>query len=204
MAHVIGWTGFNCGHVAETVFHTLQHLEQYEKQEYVCFSKTSNERYYRANAPRSCRKCLDKEIRAAKGKRQNFVEQWQSQWAEQVAAYGSADNGHSDLKSMLHQICPHLRSVGNFKEETFIKRVNSQLSLEGLVLSEDACPSKVDHETRQKVTRIVEDQLHMHRSVKLKNLVALQVSPLQEAEVAERWNQPPKLVHFRTKPGVVI
>lgn len=205
MSHITGWTMFRCGHNVRTVFPTLQHLKVHQKREYIAFDRGVDGRTYQATAPRPCRRCFGKEFRKAEQKgEQNWVEIWMTEWAGEVASDVDVETDQSRLKPLLHQICPHLRSVENFKEETFIKRVNSQLSLEGISISDNACPGKLDYGTRQKVTQVVEDQLQMHRNSKLKVAAALRESLLYEARIAKRSSQSPKLIQFGSKRAVMV
>ncbi|ETS80168.1 hypothetical protein PFICI_07697 [Pestalotiopsis fici W106-1] len=191
MPHYIGWTSFTCGHETSVKVSTIQQIKEHYNREYLSYQLVDTSgREYHASAPRPCKSCCQKQ----QGQQQppvaagyeNFAHKWRTEWAPKIASVEPNEAENPPLKNLLHHICPHLRSVNNLREEVLLRRVNSQLKLEGVNISEEITPSDVDQETRQRVTRVVEDQLHMHRNAKLKeSSTALRDSSvLQKAQVA--------------------
>ncbi|KAF7531924.1 hypothetical protein G7054_g8451 [Neopestalotiopsis clavispora] len=191
MPHLIGWTSFICGHETSVKVSTIQQLKEHYNREYLSYQLVDpSGREYHATAPRPCKSCCQnqqgQQKPAVAAGYDNFEHKWRTEWAAKIASVEPNEAGSPPLKNLIHHICPHLRSVNNLKEEVLLRRVNSQLKLEGLDISAGTTPSQVDRETRQRVTRVVEDQLHMHRKTKLKEPANTlrDSSVLQKAEVA--------------------
>ncbi|KAH8198573.1 hypothetical protein TruAng_007254 [Truncatella angustata] len=206
MPQFTGWTIYSCSCNFKSFFNvdTLQEVdERYRRQYLGDYYRADDRTSFYAMAPRPCPQCIQA---AAKGQSVNphhdLETRWKAEWAARPAPLTNQET--ESLKHVLHHICPHFRAVGNLNEETVLKRVNSQLQLEGVNISEQTSSDDVNEETKQQVSQIVEEQLRTYRSTKHRRFTVVRESLLQEAEVAKRSSRSPKLVQLRPKRFVAV
>jgi hypothetical protein len=212
MPHFAGSVALACRHDSSV---SALHKQQYKAQgqhEYSDVHQVDDERSLHPRSPRFCRVCFVTttprqhcQPERVPEAYEDFERRWWDEWAPKISSLQDMEPELPPLRNLLHQVCPHLRSVSTLQDERFLKRVYTQLKLEGLNVCSSGDPIEIDKKTRDIVTGVVEDQLHMHRRYsKLRGQAVGRGFALQKAEVAMCNSLPPRTVYVRPKRATVL
>jgi hypothetical protein len=147
MVNLAAWTVYECGHKRCNQFDNLEHMRQ--ELRYGGITLALNSRTFEMRVEQTCEDCtyLDHPTRFDRTRYEDRVSR------------DIRRAGESPLKNLVTQLCPHLNSpVAN---AVILKRVKSQMQLEGLSDDEDS----LDGDTKARVTSVIREQVDQYCQV---------------------------------------